>query len=115
MALYTYGKKGLRFHFEQFIFLNCKVNGLRHLAKLHIFAFGKEVVRTVTKCRLQYMHITALYTYPIKSLGISLPKPVSKSEGYSLDRHWMLVDRDGLFISQGRFPSWPPGAGPYRA
>ncbi|MCB0562807.1 MAG: MOSC domain-containing protein [Phaeodactylibacter sp.] len=51
------------------------------------------------------MHITALYTYPIKSLaGISLPKARVEKRGLAFDRHWMLVDRDGLFISQREIP-----------
>jgi len=51
------------------------------------------------------MHITALYTYPIKSLaGISLPKARIEKRGLAYDRRWMLVDRDGLFISQREIP-----------
>ncbi|MCO6490049.1 MAG: MOSC domain-containing protein [Phaeodactylibacter sp.] len=51
------------------------------------------------------MQITALYTYPIKSLaGISLPRARVGRRGLAYDRRWMLVDRDGLFISQREIP-----------
>ena len=51
------------------------------------------------------MHITALYTYPVKALaGISLPKARIEKRGLAYDRRWMLVDRDGLFISQREIP-----------
>lgn len=51
------------------------------------------------------MHVTALYTYPIKSLaGISLPRARIEKRGLAYDRRWMLVDRDGLFLSQREIP-----------
>ncbi|MCB0580380.1 MAG: MOSC domain-containing protein [Phaeodactylibacter sp.] len=51
------------------------------------------------------MQITTLYTYPIKSLaGISLPRALVEKRGLAYDRRWMLVDRDGLFISQREIP-----------
>ena len=51
------------------------------------------------------IHITALYAYPIKALaGISLPKARIEKRGLAYDRRWMLVDRDGLFISQREIP-----------
>ncbi len=63
------------------------------------------------------MKITALYTYPIKSLaGISLPAIQVEQRGLAYDRRWMLVDRDGLFISQRELPQMalllPEFAGP---
>ncbi|MCO6480261.1 MAG: MOSC domain-containing protein [Phaeodactylibacter sp.] len=51
------------------------------------------------------MHITTLLTYPIKSLaGISLPRARVEARGLAYDRRWMLVDRDGLFLSQREIP-----------
>ena len=51
------------------------------------------------------MHITSLHTYPVKSLaGISLPRVLVEKRGLAYDRRWMLVDRDGLFISQREIP-----------
>ena len=51
------------------------------------------------------MHLTALYTYPIKSLaGISLTEARMEKRGVAYDRRWMLVDQKGLFISQRKFP-----------
>ncbi len=51
------------------------------------------------------MRITALYTYPIKSMaGISLPRARVEKRGLAYDRRWMLVDRDGLFLSQREIP-----------
>lgn len=49
--------------------------------------------------------ITALHTYPIKSLGgISLTTAELTKTGLPYDRHWMLVEPDGKFITQRSFP-----------
>ncbi|MCB0548672.1 MAG: MOSC domain-containing protein [Phaeodactylibacter sp.] len=54
---------------------------------------------------MRHLHITSLLTYPIKSLaGISLPRARVEKRGLAYDRRWMLVDRDGLFISQREIP-----------
>ncbi len=51
------------------------------------------------------MHITALYTYPIKGLaGISLTRARVEARGLAYDRRWMLVGQDGIFLSQREFP-----------
>ncbi|MCB0571692.1 MAG: MOSC domain-containing protein [Phaeodactylibacter sp.] len=51
------------------------------------------------------MKLTALYTYPIKGLaGVYLPKARVEARGLAYDRRWMLVDRDGLFLSQRELP-----------
>jgi len=50
-------------------------------------------------------HITQLYVYPVKSLGgISLETAQLSESGISHDRHWMLVDESGRFISQREIP-----------
>lgn len=48
------------------------------------------------------MHtLTALYTYPIKSLGgIQLHESIVQPRGLQYDRRWMLVDTEGRFVSQ---------------
>ena len=47
------------------------------------------------------MHVSELYVYPIKSLrGVALEEATLDERGIRLDRHWMLVDADGVFISQ---------------
>ncbi len=47
------------------------------------------------------MHVSELYVYPIKSLrGIPLEEAQLDERGVHLDRRWMLVDADGVFISQ---------------
>lgn len=52
------------------------------------------------------MQITALYIYPIKSLGgISLTESILEKRGLAYDRRWMLVDEEGLFISQREVPT----------
>lgn len=49
--------------------------------------------------------ISALYSYPIKSLGgISLSTAQLTKTGLPYDRFWMLVDTDGKFITQRALP-----------
>ena len=49
--------------------------------------------------------ITGLYSYPIKSCGALSHDSTAVTElGLEHDRHWMLVDADGLFISQRKHP-----------
>lgn len=49
--------------------------------------------------------ISELVIYPVKSLqGISLDKSVVTEQGLKWDRHWMIVNDDGLFLTQR---SWP--------
>lgn len=45
--------------------------------------------------------ISALYTYPIKSCGALSHERIALTEtGLAYDRHWMLTDEDGTFLSQ---------------
>ena len=45
--------------------------------------------------------LTAIYIYPIKSLGgIQLNESIVQPRGLQYDRRWMLVDADGRFVSQ---------------
>lgn len=45
--------------------------------------------------------LTAIFTYPIKSLGgIALQTALVQPRGLQYDRRWMLVDEQGLFVSQ---------------
>lgn len=45
--------------------------------------------------------VSALYVYPIKSLGgISLQQSLVNENGLQFDRRWMIVDKNGVFISQ---------------
>ncbi|MGB3798659.1 MAG: MOSC N-terminal beta barrel domain-containing protein, partial [Lewinella sp.] len=47
------------------------------------------------------MRVSALYRYPVKSLGGErLPEIVAAERGFGDDRRWMLVDTSGQFISQ---------------
>lgn len=47
------------------------------------------------------MHISSLHIYPVKSLGgISLERMPLYKRGPIFDREWMLVDDQGLFLSQ---------------
>ncbi|MDJ0806623.1 MAG: MOSC domain-containing protein [Gammaproteobacteria bacterium] len=49
--------------------------------------------------------LSGLFIYPVKSLpGISLQDSVVDSFGLTFDRRWMLVDADGLFLSQRQLP-----------
>src|SRR5690606_5605250 len=50
------------------------------------------------------MKLQEIYTYPIKSLGgIRLTEAQVEIKGLQLDRRWMLVDKNGLFMSQRTF------------
>ncbi|GAA4309483.1 MOSC domain-containing protein [Mucilaginibacter gynuensis] len=50
------------------------------------------------------LSISAIYTYPIKSLGgISLDNSVVTDRGLEHDRRWMLVDANNRFVSQREF------------
>lgn len=49
--------------------------------------------------------LSQVYVYPIKSAGgISLEAAAVDGRGLRHDRRWMLVDADGYFMSQRRFP-----------
>ncbi len=46
-------------------------------------------------------HIAALMIYPVKSLaGISVTEARLLETGLEWDRHWMVVDAEGLFLTQ---------------
>ena len=47
------------------------------------------------------MHLQDIYIYPIKSLGgIRLEEAKVETRGLSYDRRWMLVDKNGVFMTQ---------------
>lgn len=49
--------------------------------------------------------LSGLYHYPVKSLrGNSLEQALLDERGIQFDRHWMLVDPDGGFITQRETP-----------
>ncbi|MBC7382662.1 MAG: MOSC domain-containing protein [Bacteroidia bacterium] len=49
--------------------------------------------------------ISHIYIYPVKGLqGISLSETQIESTGLLYDRRWMLVDENGLFLSQRTLP-----------
>ena len=51
------------------------------------------------------MKITELHIYPVKSLGgISLEEARLTSKGLMYDRNWMLLDENGVFMTQRKFP-----------
>lgn len=50
-------------------------------------------------------HIAALMIYPVKSLaGIAVEHARLLGTGLEWDRHWMVVDAEGLFVSQREYP-----------
>ncbi|MGB3180055.1 MAG: MOSC N-terminal beta barrel domain-containing protein [Cyclobacteriaceae bacterium] len=50
-------------------------------------------------------YITDLYIYPVKSLGgIRLESSQVTNRGLAYDRRWMLVDCQGMFLSQRKHP-----------
>lgn len=49
--------------------------------------------------------ISGLWVYPIKSCrGIECDSSLLTRDGLNWDRHWMLVDADGRFLTQRQFP-----------
>ncbi|MCH6198143.1 MOSC domain-containing protein [Aquiflexum sp. LQ15W] len=51
------------------------------------------------------MYLQDIYIYPIKSLGgIRLEESVLEERGLQYDRRWMLVDKEGVFLTQRTFP-----------
>jgi len=49
--------------------------------------------------------ISGLYLYPVKSCGgISLPEAELAETGLRFDRHWMVIDRRGKFVTQRDLP-----------
>jgi uncharacterized protein YcbX len=51
------------------------------------------------------MRVSELYVYPIKSArGIPLTRAQLEERGFQHDRRWMLVDAQGVFISQRELP-----------
>lgn len=49
--------------------------------------------------------ISGIFFYPVKSLGgISLERARLDQRGIQFDRHWMLVDPDGVFVTQRQLP-----------
>ena len=50
--------------------------------------------------------ITALHIYPVKSLGgFSVTSSVLTPKGLQYDRNWMLLDKDGKFMTQRTVPA----------
>lgn len=51
-------------------------------------------------------HIDHLWLYPVKSCaGIAVPEAELTATGLRWDRHWMVVDRSGEFVTQRELPS----------
>lgn len=51
------------------------------------------------------LRVSDLYIYPVKSLGgFRVNDALLTDRGFSHDRRWMLVDRDGRFMTQRVFP-----------
>ena len=49
--------------------------------------------------------VTRLHIYPVKALqGIALPAATLTTQGLAFDRHWMLVDAGGQFVTQRQLP-----------
>ncbi|MCC6411830.1 MAG: MOSC N-terminal beta barrel domain-containing protein, partial [Saprospiraceae bacterium] len=45
--------------------------------------------------------LSSLHIYPVKSLGgIALEEATVEIRGLKYDRRWMLVDEEGMFVSQ---------------
>jgi len=54
---------------------------------------------------IPHLTVSGLYQYPIKSCrGITLTEAALTPYGLEHDRHWMVVDARGRFLTQRRFP-----------
>lgn len=51
------------------------------------------------------LKVEGLYIYPVKSCrGIRLSASILDRQGLQHDRKWMVVDREGVFVTQRKFP-----------
>ena len=51
------------------------------------------------------MTLESIHVYPVKSCAGSVPRQAVLTEtGFDLDRQWVVVDRDGRFVSQRELP-----------
>ena len=51
------------------------------------------------------LFVQDIFIYPIKSLGgIRLAQALVEEKGFQYDRRWMLVDREGVFLTQREYP-----------
>lgn len=51
------------------------------------------------------LRISQIAVYPAKSLGATYPDEAELVEtGFRYDREWMIVDEEGIFVTQRRFP-----------
>jgi uncharacterized protein YcbX len=49
--------------------------------------------------------VTALYVYPVKGCaGLAVDRAVVVERGFDRDRRWMIVDADGMFVTQRSRP-----------
>lgn len=54
---------------------------------------------------MRQVALSGLFFYPVKSLrGISLQRAPVDSRGIHYDRHWMVVDAAGKFVTQRQYP-----------
>src|SRR3546814_12826184 len=50
--------------------------------------------------------ISSLHSYPVKSCaGMNHQRAAITSAGLELDRHWVIVDRHGIFMTQRTYPN----------
>lgn len=50
--------------------------------------------------------VSSLHIYPVKALqGIAVSSATLTTQGLAFDRHWMLVDANGQFVTQRQLPA----------
>jgi uncharacterized protein YcbX len=70
-----------------------------------IFGVGKCIASYYFKVLIMPA-VRALYVYPVKSCaGIAVDNVVLEAHGLRWDRHWMVVDDSGRFVSQREHPA----------
>lgn len=64
-----------------------------------------ESFRKLDNAGINFMKITNINIYPIKSLhGIDLQKTFVEKRGLAFDRRWLLVDENNKFLTQRELP-----------
>ena len=67
----------------------------------------KNAAERVSSMNRQYVKITGLYLYPIKScasMKIAHSWTINSDQGLLYDRHWVIVDANGVVLTQKRLP-----------
>ena len=75
------------------------------LPELHLWIEKRQTARNPYRAAQAKLAVSALYVYPVKSLaGVAVSAHKVGARGFEFDRLWMVVDGDGVFITQRKVP-----------